>query len=86
MDELEHAQLIVILIDTKCEIQACIPSVYDFVVPKLQKVGHLAIPGDNLPMRFYFYSATLFLIVGDVPPAKPRFALSILEKDESDLQ
>ena len=82
MDELEHTQFIVILIDTKSEEKTRVSPVYNFMVPELQKISHFRVPCHNLSMGLSLDPRSLLLVVCNVPSGQPSFALSILEQNE----
>lgn len=79
MNKFKHAQLIVILINTKSEIESGIPSVNNFVISKFKEICHLSVSRHDLAMRFNLYPTSLFLVVCDIPPAQSSLSLSVLE-------
>ena len=85
MDELEHTQLIVILIDTKSEEETGVPAVNDLMISEFEEVGHFRLTGDDHTVRLNFNSCTFFFVIGYIPPGQPGLTLSILEEDETDL-
>ena len=55
------------------------------MVSKFEEVGHLGFTGDDQAVGLDLDTGALFLVVGDVPAGETGLALSVLQKNESDL-
>jgi hypothetical protein len=96
VDEFEHAEFVVFGVDAKGEKEACVPPVYNLVVPVLhanrrfskgertylKETSHFVIPSNDCAVGFCLDFLALVVVVADVPATQSCFALPVLQKDE----
>ena len=85
VDELQYTKFIIGLVYAQREEQPRIPPVDDLVVPELEEVCHLGVPGNYLSMGLGLDAAPLFVVIRDIPPAETCLPLAILEQHEANL-